>query len=62
MYKRQGVNGTPTFFVNDVLVADPRIEAFSRQIDTAYAASSPGPVDAPAGATAEPAPEPETAP
>ena len=52
---RLGVNGTPTFFVNGVLVQDPRIEAFSRQIDTAYAASSPGPVDAPA----EPASEPE---
>jgi len=54
---RMDVTGTPTFFVNGELVRDPRIEGFSRQIDTAYAASSPGPVDAPA----EPAPEPAPA-
>lgn len=58
---RKGVTGTPTFFINDVLVRDPRIEGFSRQIDTALAASSPGPVDAPAEPAPEPAPQPAPA-
>jgi protein-disulfide isomerase len=56
---RMGVSGTPTFFVNGVMVRDARIEAFSRQIDTALAASSPAPVDAPAPTETAPA---ETAP
>ncbi len=60
----RGVHSTPTFFLNDVEVADPRFEALSQAIDAALGAA-PAPAAAPAetsapapaeGAPAQPAP------
>ena len=39
MADRAGVNGTPTFFINDRMVNDPRPAAFTAAIDAAIAAA-----------------------
>jgi protein-disulfide isomerase len=55
---RRGVTGTPTFFVNDVMVDDPRMPAFGRQIDAALAAAG----GQAGGAAPAPAPPAQPAP
>ena len=55
----RGVHSTPTFFLNDVEVADPRYDALSQAIDTALGvapAPAAAPAEAPAPAPAEGAP------
>jgi protein-disulfide isomerase len=55
----RGVHSTPTFFLNDVEVADPRFEALSPAIDVALGGAAPAPALAPTsteGAPTQPAP------
>lgn len=49
----RGVNGTPTFFVNDRMVNDARFDALSSEIEAALAASAPAPQPAPEPAPAQ---------
>lgn len=59
----RGVNSTPTFFLNDVMVNDPRYEALAPAIDAALGGAAPAPAAAPVeGATEAPAPPTPAAP
>jgi hypothetical protein len=55
----RGVHSTPTFFLNDVEVPDPRFEALAPAIDTALGA---GPAATPAATPAEGAASDQPAP
>lgn len=52
----RGVHSTPTFFLNDVEVADPRYEALALAIDAALGAAAPAAPPAEEAAPAQPAP------
>jgi protein-disulfide isomerase len=62
----RGVNSTPTFFLNEVLVIDPRYEALAPAIDTALGGAAPAAAPAEGASEAapgQPAPaEPATTP
>jgi protein-disulfide isomerase len=60
----RGVNATPTFFLNDVMIADPRYEALAPAIDAALGGgTAPAPAAAPAEGTPPATPaEPAEAP